>query len=87
MPNAYLKPAADADGEPLLVRDPSTFKALAPEGEWKALSPYWLRRLRDKDVIDATATAPAPATAAPAPAPSTAPAAPRPTVPPVSKPA
>lgn len=87
MPNAYLKPSVDADGKPVLVRDPLTLHALKPEGEWKVLSPYWTRRLRDKDVIDDTANAPAPASAPAAPAPSTAPAEPRPTVPPASKPA
>jgi hypothetical protein len=34
------------------VRDPETLKVLDEAGEEKALSSYWLRRLRDGDVIE-----------------------------------
>lgn len=58
MTNVFIKPAADADGKPLLVRDPETGQPLGDQGEWKTASPYWLHRLRDGDAVDAT---PAPA--------------------------
>jgi hypothetical protein len=51
MTNAFLKPARDAAGAPLLVRDPVTMIPLAADGEWKMLAPYWIRRLRDSEVI------------------------------------
>jgi hypothetical protein len=34
------------------VRDSETFHVLAPEGEWKPKNTYWLRRVRDEDVIE-----------------------------------
>lgn len=49
MENRFLQPAPGA-----LVRDPVSLKPLDPEGEWKPLSPYWSRRLRHKDVVEAT---------------------------------
>lgn len=58
--NIFLKPAPqkDADGKSLeavvLIRDPSTGKPLAAAGEWKASGQFWLRRLKDGDVIDDT---------------------------------
>lgn len=55
--NLFLKPALDAAGDPLLVRDPMTLRPLAKDGEWKTNAPYWIRRMRDKEVIDATASA------------------------------
>ncbi len=51
-----LKPA---DG--LIVRDPHTGKPLSINGEKKPRTPYWLRRLRDGDVVDANAPKPKPA--------------------------
>lgn len=60
--NVFIKPASGPDGLPLLVRDPSpSGKPLDPAGEWKPTTQYWLRRLRDKDVVEATATADKPA--------------------------
>ncbi|MBA1445879.1 MAG: DUF2635 domain-containing protein [Chromatiales bacterium] len=44
----YLKPA---DGR--LVRDPVTSKHLASNGEDKPRNSYWLRRLKDGDVVEA----------------------------------
>lgn len=58
MKNVYVKPAPLAGGGTVLVRDPETLHPLAGAGEWKSLSPFWSRRIRDKDVIDATAQAP-----------------------------
>jgi len=54
MTNVFLKPACDAAGAPLLVRDPVTMRPLAAEGEWKTKSGYWIRRERDKEVIEAS---------------------------------
>ena len=65
MTNLFLKPARDAEGRAMLVRDPVTMKPLAADGEWKTQAPYWIRRLADKDVIAAS-----PASSAPAPAPN-----------------
>lgn len=54
MQNVFLKPAvADA-----VVRDPDTGKPLDAAGEWKELSPYWSRRIRDLDVEVAEHPAP-----------------------------
>lgn len=55
MTNAFLKPSI-IDGEIALVRDPETMVPLADEGEWKTISPFWTRRIRDAEVIDATAS-------------------------------
>lgn len=63
MTNVYLKPATIVvEGATVLaiVRDPETLIPLAADGEWKALSPFWSRRLRDKDVIEAEPPAEAP---------------------------
>ncbi|MCB1452399.1 MAG: DUF2635 domain-containing protein [Rhizobiaceae bacterium] len=57
MTNFFLKPALGADGAPVLVRDPETHVPLSALGEWKQAVPYWMRRLRDGDVIDATPVA------------------------------
>lgn len=40
-----------------LVRDPVTSKPLAPEGEAKPKTGYWLRRIMDGDVTEGTAPA------------------------------
>jgi len=39
----------------LVVRDPSTAKALPAAGETKPRNSYWLRRLRDGDVVEVAA--------------------------------
>jgi len=46
-----IKPAQPA----LIVRDPDTGKPLAAEGEKKPKTSYWLRRLRDGDVVETKA--------------------------------
>ncbi|KAB7624322.1 DUF2635 domain-containing protein [Alkalilimnicola sp. S0819] len=46
----HIKPAPGRQ-----VRDPITAQPLAAKGEHKPASSYWLRRLRDGDVIDLTA--------------------------------
>lgn len=51
-----LKPASAQ----VTVRDPRTGRALAKGGEKKPRNTYWLRRLRDGDVVDMDAK-PAPA--------------------------
>jgi hypothetical protein len=59
--NFFIKPGVNAEGKPLVVRDPASGKLLDVAGEWKAKSPFWLRLQRDGDVIE-TAPMPAPAT-------------------------
>jgi len=39
--------------EGLIVRDPITAEALPPAGARKPRNSYWLRRLRDGDVVEA----------------------------------
>lgn len=46
MENVFVKPAVAG----AMVRDPDTGKPLDASGEWKELSPYWARRIRDLDV-------------------------------------
>lgn len=41
----------------LIVRDPVTFRPLAVEGENKPRDQYWMRRLRDGDVVKVTVEA------------------------------
>lgn len=73
MTDVYIKPASiEIEGETVtaLVRDPQTLIPLAEAGEWKAMSQYWARRLRDRDVVAAdpnagTEQASAPPAAAP----------------------
>lgn len=45
----FVKPA---DG--LKVRDPHSRRHLPPQGAFVPREPYWLRRLDDGDVVDAT---------------------------------
>lgn len=55
MANVMIKPATIVvEGKPVLalVRDPVTFIPLKADGENKPRSQYWLRRLRDGDVIE-----------------------------------
>lgn len=47
MDTLHIKPR---DG--VTVRDPRTARALKKSGEKKPRNTYWLRRLRDGDVID-----------------------------------
>jgi hypothetical protein len=54
MPNVFVKPVL-IDGKPAIVPDPVTRKPLAAGGEWKPQNQYWLRRVAQGDVIDATA--------------------------------
>lgn len=49
MKTGFLKPSAG-----LLVRDPVTGLHLAADGEEKVLTPYWLRRMADGDVVEAS---------------------------------
>jgi len=44
-----IKPA-----EGLIVRDPDTRRPLAAKGEVKPKNAYWMRRLRDGDVVEIT---------------------------------
>lgn len=60
----YVKPAPG-----LAVRDPELRDLLPAEGREVPASAYWLRRLRDGDVVEAPRPAPAPARG-PAPAPA-----------------
>lgn len=46
----FIKPVDTA----VKIRDPKTGKPLAAAGEWKVDGSYWQRRLRDKDVVEAT---------------------------------
>lgn len=41
------------------VRDPITFKPLAPAGEYKEMTSYWIRRRADGDVSEISPDAPA----------------------------
>lgn len=67
MDKIYLKPTSDQ----VKVKDPLTRKPLDKDGEFKPNNSYWQRRLRDKDVVQATPPAgaqkPAANTAKPAP--------------------
>jgi hypothetical protein len=54
MPGLFVKPA-----EGLKVRDPDTRRHLPEEGAAVPRSTYWLRRLRDGDVVAASAPRPA----------------------------
>lgn len=61
MRNVFLKPALDDAGKSKVVPDPQNdFRPLAGDGEWKPLTNYWVRRLRDGDVIETAAPAAAP---------------------------
>ena len=46
-----IKPARNG----LVVRDPRTGEPLDPRGQLKPRSNYWMRRLRDGDVVDVNA--------------------------------
>ncbi|WP_022722947.1 DUF2635 domain-containing protein [Rhodopseudomonas sp. B29] len=54
MSNMFIKPATiEIEGNAVvaLVRDPISLAPLAEAGEWKPASQFWLRRVRDRDVI------------------------------------
>ncbi|CAB5645904.1 DUF2635 domain-containing protein [Providencia hangzhouensis] len=49
MTEIYIKPT-----EGLTVRDPETYQPLSIKGEKKPRNTYWLRRLKDGDVVHIT---------------------------------
>ncbi len=65
MDKIYLKPTSDQ----VKVKDPLTRKLLDKDGEFKPNNSYWQRRLRDKDVVQATPPVAAAKSAAPKPNP------------------
>jgi hypothetical protein len=54
MTNIFVKPKSLGDGKVARVRDPFSGLVLKAEGEWKALSSFWTRRVLGKDVVQAT---------------------------------
>ncbi|EKN3738792.1 MULTISPECIES: DUF2635 domain-containing protein [Yersinia] len=52
MTELHLKPAPG-----LMVRDPDSYEPLAAKGEKKPRTGFWLRRLKDGDVVTVTAAA------------------------------
>ena len=60
MENAFLNPALDAGGKAMVVPDLDTHRALSPAGEHKPMSMYWIRRIRDGDVVVAEPPKPVP---------------------------
>ena len=51
----FVRPAIDAaTGKPLAVRFPRTLQLLAPEGGEVPGTVFWLRRLRQGDVLRVT---------------------------------
>ncbi len=54
MQNVFIRPAVLPDGTPALVRQPErSWAPVPPEGAFVALTNYWVRRLRDGDVVEA----------------------------------
>ncbi|EYU13609.1 DUF2635 domain-containing protein [Photorhabdus aegyptia] len=53
MTELHIKPTPG-----LVVRDPETYQPLAEKGGKKPRNAYWLRRLKDGDVIEISATVP-----------------------------
>ena len=51
MQEVFLKPACDGQGNAMVVPDEITHRPLKPEGEWKPMTMYWTRRIRDLDAI------------------------------------
>jgi hypothetical protein len=51
--NVFLKPAPDAQGKSKIVPDLAGGN-LPAAGAWKPRTQYWLRRIKDGDVIDST---------------------------------
>lgn len=69
MQTAYVRPAVDAEGKPMLVRQPDRgWLPLPPEGEWVILDEYWTRRIRDQDVKEGEPPLPPEVEPAPPPA-------------------
>ncbi|WP_314188555.1 DUF2635 domain-containing protein [Yersinia massiliensis] len=60
MTELHLKPAPG-----LTVRDPDSYEPLATKGEKKPRTGFWLRRLKDGDVVMVTDVADTVAVAAP----------------------
>jgi hypothetical protein len=59
----FIKPTPQAEGQPPLKVRKMANGYLQAEGEWVNTDSYWLRRLDDGDVVQATPPAePAPAT-------------------------
>lgn len=56
MKTRFLKPAADPKrpGEVLTVLDPFTLQPLPAEGAEVEYKAYWIRRMNDGDVVEAT---------------------------------
>lgn len=62
MPNRYVVPRLGEDGSPVLVRQPNRgFSPLPAAGAWVPEDDYWIRRLRDEDVVEAEEPDPDPA--------------------------
>jgi len=49
-PVITIKPALDAEGKPLVVRDPVTMQPLPPEGVQVEKNTHWIRRINAGDV-------------------------------------
>lgn len=49
MTELHIKPTPG-----VVVRDPETYEPLAPKGEKKPRNGFWLRRLKDGDVLHVT---------------------------------
>ena len=61
----FVKPGIDQrTNKPLIIRIPRTHARMLEEGMEVPQTAFWLRRLRDKDVVKAVALAPASAAAA-----------------------
>lgn len=57
VPTFFIKPA----NEKLLVKDPKTREPLKATGEEKPRNTYWLRRIKDKSVVQLKSLPKAPA--------------------------
>jgi hypothetical protein len=53
MQNIFVKPRL-IDGAPAVIPDPQGGPVLPADGAYKPRNAFWLRRLRDGDVIEAT---------------------------------
>lgn len=51
MSTIFIKPNTNIT---VPLREHPTDRPLPPEGDWRPQSQFWLRRLRDKDVVEAT---------------------------------
>lgn len=51
----FVVPSLQADGTPFLTRQPErAWRPLPVEGDWVPLTEYWVRRIRDRDVLIGT---------------------------------